>query len=122
MKRSATYRSRGQIKNRVAIEFRPSVVEDKSRVGDWEVDTIIGKDHHQAIVTIVDRNSKFTLMQKVEAKQARVVTDAIVNLLKPIQSYALTITSDNVKEFSYHEEIAKTLDTEFYFANPYQSW
>ena len=121
-KRSATYRSRGQIKNRIPIEFRPKVVEDKSRVGDWEVDTIIGKNHHQAIVTLVDRNSKFTLMKKVEAKQARVVTDAIVHLLKPIEAHTLTITSDNGKEFSYHEEIAKTLDTDFYFANPYQSW
>ena len=121
-KRSALYRSRGQIKNRVSINFRPKVVEDKSRVGDWEVDTIIGKNHHQAIVTLVDRHSKFTLIKKVEAKQARAVTDAIVQLLKPIQNHALTITSDNGKEFSYHEEVAKTLDTEFYFANPYQSW
>jgi IS30 family transposase len=121
-RRSASYRSRGQIKNRISIEFRPTVVEDKSRVGDWEVDTIIGKNHHQAIVTLVDRNSKFTLMKKVEAKQARVVTDAIIHLLKPIQAHTLTITSDNGKEFSYHEEIAKALDTEFYFANPYQSW
>ncbi len=121
-KRSASYRSRGQIKNRIPIDFRPAVVEDKSRVGDWEVDTIIGKNHHQAIVTLVDRNSKFTLMKKVPAKQARVVTDAIVHLLKPFQAHTLTITSDNGKEFSYHEEVAKALDTEFYFANPYQSW
>ena len=121
-KRSASYRSRGQIKNRISIDFRPKIVEDKSRIGDWEVDTIIGRNHHQAIVTLVDRNSKFTLMKKVEAKQARVVTDAIVHLLKPIQEHTLTITSDNGKEFSYHEEIAQKLDTDFYFANPYQSW
>jgi IS30 family transposase len=121
-KRSATYRSRGQIKNRIPIEFRPAVVEDKSRVGDWEADTIIGKNHHQAIVTLVDRNSKFTLMKKVPAKQARVVTDAMIHLLKPVQAHTLTITSDNGKEFSHHEEVAKELDTEFYFANPYQSW
>jgi IS30 family transposase len=121
-KRSASYRSRGQIKNRIPIDFRPAIVEDKLRVGDWEVDTIIGKNHHQAIVTIVDRNSKFTLMKKVEAKQARVVTDAIIHLLKPVQEHTLTITSDNGKEFSYHEEIAETLETDFYFANPYQSW
>lgn len=62
------------------------------------------------------------LRKKVEAKQARVVTDAIIHLLKPIQAHTLTITSDNGKEFSYHEEVAKKLDTEFYFANPYQSW
>ncbi len=56
------------------------------------------------------------------AKQARVVTDAMIHLLKPVQAHTLTITSDNGKEFSYHEEVAKVLDTDFYFANPYQSW
>jgi IS30 family transposase len=50
------------------------------------------------------------------------VTDAIVYLLRPVQDYTLTIISDNGKEFSYHKEIAKILDTNFYFANPYQSW
>jgi IS30 family transposase len=62
-KRSATYRSRGQIKNRISINFRPAIEEENSRVGDLKVDTIIGKNHHQAIVTRVDRNSKFTLMK-----------------------------------------------------------
>jgi len=65
-KRSATYRSRGQIKNRISIDFRPAIVEKKSRVGDLKVDTIIGKNHRQAIVTLVDRNSKFTLMKQVK--------------------------------------------------------
>ncbi|MDO8454899.1 MAG: IS30 family transposase [Sulfurimonas sp.] len=51
-KRSAEYRSRGQIKNRISIEKRPKIVETKERVGDWEIDLIIGKHHHQAIVTI----------------------------------------------------------------------
>lgn len=121
-KRTASYRSRGQIYNRISIDFRPKIVEDKSKIGDWEVDIIIGKNYHQVIVTLVDRNSKFTLMKKVEAKQARAVTDAMIHLLKPVQARTLTITSDNGKEFSCHEEVAKTLDTEFYFAHPYQSW
>lgn len=70
------------------MNFRPAIVEEKSRIGDQEVDSIIGKNHHQAIA-LVDRNSKFTLMKKVETKQASVVTNAIIHLLKPIQgSYA----------------------------------
>ena len=121
-KRSASYRSRGQIKNRVLINCRPLVVEEKSRIGDWEVDTVIGRYHHQAIVTIVDRHSKFTLMKKVPAKQADMVTNAIVQLLTPVKDYVHTITSDNGKEFSYHEDVSKSLDTDFYFAQPYQSW
>ena len=106
-KRTASYRSRGQIKNRVSIDERPLIVEEKSRVGDWEVDTIIGKHHHQGIVTIVDRCSKFTLMKKVPSKHAEPVKQAILDLMKPIKQYALTITSDNGKEFSYHQEISR---------------
>ena len=121
-KRSAGYRSRGQIKNRVSINERPAIVETKSRIGDWEVDTIIGKHHHQGIVTIVDRHSKFTLMKKVPSKHAEPVKQAILDMLKPIKNHVLTITSDNGKEFAYHQEISRTLKTDFYFAHPYQSW
>jgi len=121
-KRTASHRSRGQIKNRVSIDERPLIVEEKTRVGDWEVDTIIGKHHHQGIVTIVDRCSKFTLMKKVPSKHAEPVKQAILDLLKPIQEHTLTITSDNGKEFSYHQEISRVLNTAFYFAHPYQSW
>lgn len=121
-KRTAGYRSRGQIKNRVSIDERPLIVEEKSRVGDWEVDTIIGKHHHQGIVTIVDRCSKFTLMKKVLSKHAEPVKQAILDLMKPIKEHALTITSDNGKEFAYHQEISRVLKTDFYFAHPYQSW
>lgn len=121
-KRTASHRNRGQIKNRVSIDERPLIVEEKSRVGDWEVDTIIGKHHHQGIVTIVERCSKFTLMKKVPSKHAEPVKQAILDLLKPIKDYALTITSDNGKEFAYHQEISRVLKTDFYFAHPYQSW
>ena len=120
-KRSAEYRTRGQIKNRISIDKRPKIVEEKSRIGDWEIDLIIGKHHHQAILTIVDRCSKFTLMKKVLAKKAELVKQATLDLMKPIQEHTLTITSDNGKEFAYHREIARVLDIGFYFAHPYRS-
>jgi IS30 family transposase len=121
-KRSSQYKSRGQIKNRVNISERPKIVENKTRFGDFEVDTIIGKDHKGAIVTLVDRKSKYTLMKIVESKHADVVTKAIVDLLYPIKHLVHTITADNGKEFSYHEEVATTLDINFYFCDPYSSW
>jgi len=120
-KRSSAHHSRGQIKNRVSIDERPKVVEEKSRIGDWEIDLIIGKHHHQAILTIVDRCSKFTLMKKVLAKKAELVKQATLDLLKPIKEHVLTITSDNGKEFAYHSEITRVLDIGFYFAHPYRS-
>lgn len=121
-KRSSQYKSRGQIKNRVNISKRPKIVETKTRFGDFEVDTIIGKDHKGAIVTLVDRKSKYTLMRIVKSKHADVVTEAIIELLQPIKHLVHTITADNGKEFSYHEEVTKALNIKFYFCDPYSSW
>jgi len=120
--RSNQYKTRGQIKNRVNINKRAKIVETKKRFGDFEVDTIIGKDHKGAIVTLVDRKSKYTLMKIVESKKADVVTQAIIELLYPIKDLVHTITADNGKEFSYHEEVSKSLDIKFYFCDPYSSW
>ena len=61
-------------------------------------------------------------MKIVESKKAEVVTQAIVELLYPIKKLLHTITSDNGKEFSYHEEISKKLNIDFYFCDPYSSW
>lgn len=120
--RSKVYQRRGVIKNRVCISLRPKIVDSKRRVGDWEIDTVIGANHKGALVTIVDRASKFTLIKKVDTKQADVVTAATLDLLHPLKKLTHTITSDNGKEFAYHDVISKSLDTSFYFANPYHSW
>jgi len=120
--RSNQYKTRGQIKNRVNINIRAKIVETKKRFGDFEVDTIIGKDHKGAIVTLVDRKSKYTLMKIVDSKHASVVTKAIIELLYPIKHMVHTITADNGKEFSYHKEVTEALDIKFYFCDPYSSW
>ena len=124
-KRRKRYRSkdtRGQLCNRVSIEQRPDIVDEKSRVGDWEIDTVIGQNHKGALVTIVERKSKFTLIAKVESKHAEGVTTATLSLLKPYQDKVFTITADNGKEFAGHEAIAEKLDTKVFFAHPYSSW
>ena len=76
---------RGMIPNRLSIEDRPAIVETRSRIGDWEADTVIGKNHRQAIVSIVERKSGFTLIRKVERKTALAVSQAMIGLLKPHQ-------------------------------------
>jgi transposase, IS30 family len=53
------------IRSRRMIDEGPGVVDEKSRIGDWEIDTIIGKNHKHAIVSIVERKSKFTILKKV---------------------------------------------------------
>ena len=120
--RNTSYQRRGVLVDRVSIDKRPKIVEKKNRIGDFEIDTIIGRHHVGALVTVVDRKSKFTLIKKVGSKQAKEVTQALVQMLLPLKPIAKTITSDNGKEFAYHKEVSDALDTGFYFAHPYSSW
>ena len=113
---------RGNIPNRQFIEDRPAIVDERKRIGDWEADTVIGKNHKQAIVSIVERKTGFALIRKVERKTAQAVSQAMIELLKPYRSQVHTITSDNGKEFASHEEIGKKLKADFYFAHPFASW
>lgn len=121
-KRYGAYSRRGQIPNQVSIEQRPAIVETRRRFGDWELDTVIGKHHRQALVTLVERKSKLTLIAKVTRKTAEAVTVAIIRLLKPLAPWVHTLTADNGREFMQHEKIAKALKAKFYFAHPYASW
>lgn len=121
-KRYGSKDKRGQIRNRISIDERPEIVAQKTRIGDWEIDTVIGKNHQGALVTIVDRVSKFTLIKKVDSKQADVVTEATLCLLLPYLDKTLTITADNGKEFAGHEKMKEQLNAEVYFAHPYRSW
>lgn len=114
--------TRGQIKNKVSIHDRPKIVEEKKRIGDVEIDLVVGKDHKGFIVTVVDRVSKYMLSTYSEFKDAASITNAITSLLQPFKGLIHTITSDNGKEFANHEEIAQTLETKFYFADAYASW
>ena len=113
---------RGCIKNRVSIDERPKVVDRKSRIGDWEIDLVIGKGHSGALVTIVERKTSFTVSTRVDGKSADIVTAATIALLMPYKDAVLTITADNGKEFAYHEKMTKALDAPVYFADPYCSW
>ncbi|MFZ2486460.1 MAG: IS30 family transposase [Candidatus Rickettsiella isopodorum] len=121
-KRYGSPKRLGSIKNRRFIDLRPAIVDEKRRLGDWEIDTIIGKNHKQAIVTLVERVSKKTILSKVNAKKADLVSSSIISSLKPLVNQVFTITSDNGSEFAYHEKISRELETEFYFAHPYSSW
>lgn len=120
--RTGSHELRGHIRNRVSIEQRPAVVEQKNRIGDWEADTVIGSSHQGVIVTLTERYSRLTLIAKTNTKKASIVSKAIIKLLKPYQEQLKTITYDNGKEFAYHEEVAKELNVNSYFTHPYSSW
>lgn len=121
-KRYGSYDKRGQLVNRVSIDERPDIVDTKSRIGDWEGDTVIGKGRKNAFVTMVERKTLFTVVKRIESKHADITADALISSMKPLQSHILTITLDNGKEFAQHEKIGEKLNADVYFAHPYSSW
>lgn len=121
-RRKNKYKDRGQIKSRLSIAERPAIVDKKSRFGDLEIDTIIGKGQQGAILTINDRKTGYLWTCLLPSKEAKYVTAATLDLLEPYRGCIHTITSDNGTEFAGHQEIAKELNIKFYFARPYHSW
>ena len=113
---------RGTIKNRVGIEKRPQIVEKKIRIGDWEGDTVVGKNHKGALVTLVDRKSKLALIGKVDRYTAESVENTIIRLMESLPRRNYTLTVDNGKEFAGHKSVADTLQIKVYFAEPYSAW
>lgn len=119
-KRGSLKDKRGKIPNQKSIDDRPEAANERERIGDWEGDTIIGKGKQGAVVTMVDRKSRYLRMGLVEHRTKEAVGQAIIDLLHdfPVR----TITLDNGKEFADHEIVSQALGAEVYFAHPYSSW
>ena len=120
--RSLTQDNRGRIKGATSIEKRPSVVDERSRIGDWEMDLVIGKVSGPALVTMVERKTRYTLIAKVPNKTSEAVALQIMAKLLPHRSKLHTLTFDNGKEFAAHAMIDEILGSTSYFAHPYSSW
>lgn len=111
---------RGQIPERIGIEERPSIVEERRREGDYEIDTIIGKRGRNGLLTIVDRTTRRVWIRYLVNLEAATTTAAIIDALNG--EILHTITSDNGKEFAGHREVNQALNAPYYFCDPYCSW
>ncbi len=110
------------IPDRVSISERPAEA-DGSRFGDWELDTIVGKDNKGAIVTLTERKTNFILMERLKhGKNAIEAAKVIVRLLFPYRNHVKSITTDNGPEFSAHKFVSEKINTPVFFADPYASW
>lgn len=121
-KRRGTTERRGQIIGRVCITERPEIVETRSRIGDWEADTVIGQQGGAVLVTLCERKSRFSLIIKAENKTAAAVSAAITKVMGPHAAQVHTLTYDNGKEFAYHQQVSDELEAKAFFAHPYHSW
>jgi len=114
---------RYRIQNQTSIEQRPEVANSRKRIGDWEGDTVEGKNHQGRLLTLVDRKSRFTLSLKLKSKFSHEVIGAVERALKPLpREKRMSLTLDNGTEFTYFQRIKDRLKTAVYFAHPYSSW
>ena len=121
-KRYGSYDHRGRIPDRTSIEHRPAIVEQRERVGDWEADTMIGSDRQQAILTLTERKTLFTILIKLAATKADITRTKMINALSSYKPLVHTITSDNGHEFYEHKSIAEKLGIQYFFTHPYSAW
>jgi IS30 family transposase len=116
-------RGRGRIPNQRMIDTRPAEVETRASVGHWEGDLINGAHETGNLATLVERCTRFTLLDRTDSKKAEEVTATICQLFAALPAAArLSLTLDNGKEFTHHEAITGRLGVEVFFANPYHSW
>ena len=121
-KRTGSKDARGKIKDQKNIKERPQVVGTGKRIGDFEVDLVIGANHKGALLTINELTTGYAKVRRIESKSADEVSKMIVKVLKPYADICKTITADNGKEFAQHKYISEQLGIDFYFADPYASW
>lgn len=109
------------IKNRVGIEHRPDVADQKTEFGHFEIDTIVGKGHRSYLLTLVDKANKMAFIRKMPNKLADTVVKTFIDIVNNTFNEFDTITADNGTEFAGHEEIARITGADVYFARPYRS-
>lgn len=106
-----------------SIEMRPKVVEDRSRLGDWEGDTVESSDHKPGINTLVERKTGKVCITKLPDRTAAATAKAVTERLGNIPKRARhTVTLDNGSENQYWQELKSTIGIQCFFAHPYSSW
>jgi len=120
-KRSKTKQNRGMIPNRTPMAKRPTIVNKRNRIGDLEVDLMMGTKHRPGLIVITDRTTIETDLIKISTKKAEVIARKIIERLSLKNHMIYTLTFDNDLAFAQHETIAKALNVATYFTRPYTS-
>lgn len=120
-KRYGRYDSRGRLAGKRFIQDRPAVVARRSRLGDWEIDTVHGRGK-ACVVTTVERKSGFVRIGKLSRATVANTNARTLELLRHEPHRVRTITSDNGAEFHGYRELESVLGAVFYFATPHHAW
>jgi len=121
-KRYNSYDSRGRLAGKRHISTRPDFINDRSELGHWEGDTVIGRDKKHCIVTLVERKSGFVIIKKIPSRSVNEVNKVCIKAIKEHGRMFKSITFDNGTEFHGYQEIEKRVPVTCYFATPYHSW
>jgi IS30 family transposase len=114
---------RGKLSDVVRIDGRPEVINRRRRYGDWEGDTIVGKDRHSALVTLVERKSGYARIGRVDSMKSDITMRVAKRRMQDLPPcLRRSMTFDNGKEFAEHHKLTRGLGLEVYFADPYVSW
>jgi transposase, IS30 family len=105
------------------IDTRPEIINTRSRIGDWEGDTIVGAEKTTHILTHVDRKSGYLIADKVEVATAETIQTLTINSFNKLpKTKVKSITYDNGVQFSKYQDTEQKLNISIYFAFPYHSW
>jgi IS30 family transposase len=121
-KRHNSYDSRGRLAGKRHISERPAEVEARSRIGHWEIDTVVGRGSKDCVATLVERKTGYAYVGKLPDRSKRAMSRRTKMLIRRAPECFDTITSDNGSEFHDYESVEKATGVEYYFATPYHSW
>lgn len=121
-KRYRAYDSRGRLAGKRHISERPIIVESRTELGHWEIDTVIGAGSKHCIVSVVERKSGYLLIGKLKARTQEQTTARTIRLIRQHANHFKTITADNGTEFHGYKSIERATQVPFYFATPHHSW
>ena len=122
-KRYGAYDSRGRLAGKRHISTRPAGATNRSRIGHWEVDTVLGDSQAGAcIVTLVERRTGYVVIGKLARRTAANLNDRLEALVRRQPRTVRTITADNGTEFHSYKAFEARVPLKFYFATPHHSW
>ncbi len=114
--------SRGLLRGKRLISERPAIINNRLESGHWEADTVMGKDKHQCVLTLVERMTGEARMVKLPNRTASYACAAIAKILRSEPARFKTITFDNGTEFHSYKILEDRFPITCYFANPHHPW
>ena len=121
-KRYRAYDSRGRLAGKRHISERPPIVETRSTIGHWEIDTVMGHGSKDCVVTLVERKTGYLIIGKLKDRTKEALNRCVIPLVDAFGYHINTITADNGTEFHGYLDIERATGIRFYFATPHHSW